>query len=392
MRTVLMAMVVAAVNLQHWTMARHSECKVNLTEPLNLHLSSSKVESEKILWGEISVFPGPNNQSWVLNFTFRRADELLASVFVSHMRRNGSLSQLDVIRIVCEGNEPVDMDDPWPDPWLQATPRLIKVLESNVFTHICTGKLNSLHNMSLTVESDPCCPAPTLTVSCDTDNGSPESSSPESGSPESSPPWITWLAVSLVISVMVVVVGGVWILRCKCSRKPVQEMIMMPDSSYEEIGQEGPSQEAETPRFQQRKPMPSPRNVFLQRREMRASETSTSSFISSGTTSTLSTVVFGPATPPPVPNCPSFSVGGSSTSPALPLLPVNSVPQSRTRHSSTGQHHWQPSPLSEPRIPPAAADVTLRRHRTKQKKSEKQKQEEKEEDPVYERVTYLFDA
>ncbi|KAG7159978.1 uncharacterized protein LOC121876858 [Homarus americanus] len=206
MRTVLMAMVVAAVNLQHWTMARHSECKVNLTEPLNLNLSSSKVESEEILWGEISVFPGPDNQSWVLNFTFRRADELLASVFVSHMRRNGSLSQLDVIRIVCEGNEPVDMDDPWPDPWLQATPRLIKVMitetevvikqkERNVFTHICTGKLTSLHNMSLTVESDPCCPAPTLTVSCDTDNGAVL--------PASSHPFLLWLIVVFGV------VGGV---------------------------------------------------------------------------------------------------------------------------------------------------------------------------------------
>nr|XP_045595584.1 uncharacterized protein LOC123756457 isoform X1 [Procambarus clarkii] len=385
MKVILVVLLLTQLELFVRCGSRELGCReVELMEQMPLNLSRYMNGTHEVLDIELGVRPRANNSIWNLNFTFNREDDQIAFVRIYHRTEN--VGENNTLEIQCFNNTPARTIISWSDGHSFGISRFFKLqITSNqqLLVHDTTGdqveKLLSefcevdLGAINLTVESTP--PGQLILIlSCVSDVSSICKS------------WKCIITTASLVSVLLVSAGVVWIVsRRRIAKILSHKRLTMAEYSHEETGQNAPLQEEpQPPKPQQRKPVPSPRTVFLHRRERAADALSTSSISSKfsfGSTTTMPSSVVLPATVPSVPTSPSFSVGSVGT---LPEFSLNS-PNLDTHEVTTGTHSCQVSPVPQPDTPPAEA-ATLRHASTLQ-----QQHTGDSEEHVYERATYLFD-
>nr|XP_027220580.1 uncharacterized protein LOC113812858 [Penaeus vannamei]XP_027220581.1 uncharacterized protein LOC113812858 [Penaeus vannamei] len=231
----------------------------------------------------------PQEGDWGALFEVKREDRVVARITIS---RNESKMENkpachDRLAIQCGNDNPNVFDSPWPAAWhsgevncllFRVSDGLITVLQkknSSEFLHIGSEVCKMNHSgVSFSVSELPHLPAPTLSLGCA--DGEPHET--RKASETSGGVLLTALLCVLLPLAAAITTCLVWFCSRRCGRRfhgvlAVRLSTLPSDEALQSPPDEGLS-------VRQRPPMPSPRTVFLERRQLRlSSSTSTSSSV-----------------------------------------------------------------------------------------------------------------
>ncbi|XP_063601601.1 uncharacterized protein LOC134777677 [Penaeus indicus] len=262
-------------------------------QEVNLTCKTPLPTSEGADGVEALVGVRPQEGDWGALFEVEREDRVVAKISLSlkESKTGSETAYNDRLAIQCGNETPLVFDSPWPTAWLSGEAKcllfrvsdsLIDVLQKKGSSEIHIGsgicKIN-LSNVSFSASNLPHLPAPTLSLGC-ADGELKNSTEAESGkeTTKSGPALIAGLCVLLPIAAAIATYAA-WFCSRRCGRRShgvlaVRLSALLAD---EEALRNSPD---EGPSVRQRPPMPSPRTVFLERRQLRlSSSTSTSSSV-----------------------------------------------------------------------------------------------------------------